>query len=63
MEPFNELETNSLSILVYYAHHVGVKTIMKMFHQIQRITKDYNKKYPPRSFEKTKFDQIWDEID
>ena len=34
-----------------------------MFHEIQRIAQDYDKAHPTRGMEKTKFVQIWEEME
>ena len=52
-----------MSKLVYYARHVGIRTVLKMFHEIQRIAQDYNKVHPTRGIEKMKFILFWEEME
>ena len=53
----------SMSKLVYYALHIGIRTILKMFHEIQRIAQDYDKVQPARGIETIKFVKIWEEME
>ena len=52
-----------MSKLVYCAHHAGIRTILKMFHEIQRIEQDYDKVHPAIGIETTKFVKIWEEME
>ena len=58
-----ELIPGTMSNLVYCAHHDGIRTILNMFHEIQRIAQDYDKVHPTRGAETTKFVKIWEEIE
>ena len=58
-----QLTTDSMSKLVYCARHAGIGTVLKMFHEIQRIAQNYDKVHPIGGIEKTKFVQIWEEME
>ena len=49
-----------MSNLVYFAHHAGIRTILKMFREILKIGQDYDKVHPTRAIEETQFFQIWE---
>ena len=49
-----------MSNLVYCARHAGIRTVLKMFHEILKIAQDYDKVHPTRAIEETIFFQIWE---
>ena len=58
-----ELTPGAMSKIVYCACHVGIRTILKMFHEIQRISQYYDKVHPARGTKTTKFVKIWEEME
>ena len=58
-----QLTPGTMSKLVYCACHVGIRTILKMFHEIQRLTQDYDKVHPTRGIGTTKIVKIWEEME
>jgi hypothetical protein len=52
-----------MSNLVYCAHHARIQTVLKMFHEVQRITQEFDKKNPTKGLDKSKFIQLWDELE
>jgi len=52
-----------MSNLVYCACHVGIQIVLKMFREVERITQGFDKKNPIKRFDKSKFIQLWDEIE
>ena len=52
-----------MSNLVYCACHVGIQIVLKMFREVERITQGFDKKNPIKRFDKSKFIQIWDELE
>ena len=57
------LTHGSMSKLVYCFRHAKIKTILNMFSEIQRIAQDYDKVHPTRGMERTKFVQIWEDME
>ena len=57
------LTPGEMSKLVYCTRHVGIRTVLKMFCEIQRIAQDYDKVHPARATETTKFVKIWEEME
>jgi len=49
-----------MSNLVYCACHAGIRTVLKMFHEILKIAQDYDKVHPTRAIEEMNFFQIWE---
>ena len=49
-----------MSNLVYCARHAKIRTILKIFHEILKISQDYDKVHPTRAIEETNFFQIWE---
>ena len=52
-----------MSNLVYCALHAEIRTILKMFREILKIAKDYDKVHPTRVIEETNLIQIWELIE
>ena len=52
-----------MSKLVYCARHAGIRTVLKMFREIQRLAQDYDKVHPARGTETTKFVRIWEDME
>ena len=52
-----------MSNLVYCARHAEIRTILKMFHEILKIARDYDKVHPTRVIGEMKFFQIWEVIE
>ena len=44
--------------LVYCALHDGIRTILNMFHEILKISQDYDKVHPTRVIEETEFSNL-----
>ena len=49
-----------MSNLVYCARHAGIRTVLKMFHEILKIAQDYNKGHPTRAIKEMNVFQIWE---
>ena len=58
-----QLNPGSMSKLVYCSLHVGIKTILKMFGEIQRIAQECDKVHHTRGTKRPKFVQIWEEME
>jgi hypothetical protein len=58
-----QLTPGSMSKIVYCVCHARIRIVLNMFHEIQRISQDYDKVHPTRGIEKTKFVQIWEEME
>ena len=58
-----QLTLGLMSKLVYCSRHVGIRTILNMFHEIQRIAQDYDNVHPTRGMERTKSIQIWEDME
>ena len=58
-----QLTPGSISKLVYCSLHAGIRTILNMFHEIQRIAQDYDKVHHTRGTKRTNFVQIWEEME
>ena len=54
---------SAMSKLVYCARHARIRTVLKMFREIQRLAQDYDKVHPARGTETTKFVKIWEEME
>jgi len=52
-----------MSKLVYCSCHAGIRTVLKMFRETQRIAQDYDKVHPSRGTETAKFVQIWEDME
>jgi hypothetical protein len=49
--------------LVYCAFHDGIQIVLKMFHEVQRIAQEFDKKNPTKGLHKSNFIQLWDELE
>ena len=52
-----------MSKLIYCSLHVEIRTILNIFHEIQRIAQDYDKVHLARGTETTNFFKIWEEME
>ena len=58
-----QLTPDAMSKLVYFSRHDGIRTVLKMFHEIQRIAQDYDNVHHTRGTKRTQLLQIWENME